>query len=290
MSGFVLKKGTVVSHGTSLARLQSIMDHGLLAGVESAEGRKMSELAPESKGVYVGELMAYFGAYAQYSAEVAPHLEHPEVTKAGWLFGMGDVRSLRAAALPAAPLTFPVVLKIRLDEDCELLADEDFVADGQWPVQEKVPVALLREEAEQIWERWATGVLTRDIPATWIVSVEHPRVTTLDKLQQSEGQVFADCELFAGGMMQSFKREDPATLIPAYVKRHGKLALSQSMPFTMQAIVRLRGFNGFSDNASRYANHFRLFQMIDMLSKEYEIPVVRNFGERLLLDRNGYAG
>ena len=217
MNTFVLKKGTIVGHGTSLSRLPSILEQGLIVKAKRAEGRMTTELAPETAGVYVGELMAYFGAYAQYSAEVAPILNHPEVFKAGICFAQDNIQGVRMADLPSAPRTFPVVLKIRLEEDCELVADEDFVADGKFPVGQKVPETLLRQEAQAIWERWATGAILRDIPPSWIISVEHPRVVTLDNIKQTAKQVLVDCELITGALMQSYKRVERTELTSAFV-------------------------------------------------------------------------
>lgn len=290
MSTYVLKKGTIVGHGTSLSRLPSILDQGLLCKAERAEGRMTTELAPETSGVYVGELMAYFGAYAQYSSEVAPILNHPEVFKAVMHFAQDDMRGVRMADLPIAPRTFPIVLKIRLEEDCELVADEDFVADGKFPVGQKVPETLLRQEAQAIWERWATGAILRDIPPSWIISIEHPRVLTLDNVKQAAKQILVDCELIAGALMQSYKRVERTELISAFVQRHGKLAFSQNMPATVREMKRLHGMNGFVDNTHCFANHFMLFQTIDFFSYQYQIPVARDLGDTVVLDRNGYTG
>ncbi|RDK10085.1 hypothetical protein DN412_12000 [Cupriavidus lacunae] len=67
-------------------------------------------------------------------------------------FGMGDVLSVRKVELPPAPRIFPV-LTIRLGEDCELIAEVDFAVGGKYPVAERVPDWLLREEAQEIRER-----------------------------------------------------------------------------------------------------------------------------------------
>ena len=52
MNTFVLKKGTIVGHGTSLSRLPSILEQGLIVKAKRAEGRMTTELAPETAGVY----------------------------------------------------------------------------------------------------------------------------------------------------------------------------------------------------------------------------------------------
>jgi len=106
MSTFVLKKGTIVGHGTSLPRLPSIIEQGLIGQAKRAEGRYDNRAGTRDAGVYVGELMAYFGAYAQYSAEVAPILNHPEMFKAGIHFGQDNIRGERMADLPPHEL-FP---------------------------------------------------------------------------------------------------------------------------------------------------------------------------------------
>lgn len=290
MSNFVLKKGTVVGHGTSLARLPGILQQGLQRGAERAPGRMITELAPESRGLYVGDLMAYFGAYAQYSAEVAPIMQDQSVMTANMKLMMSrDARHLLHMDLPPIPLTFPLVIKIQLEEDCEVNADEDFVADGKYPADQSVPPDMLRAEAQLVWERWRTSVILRDIPPSWFVGIEYPRVVTTGNFFDAMRHVFADCELFSAAMMQSFKREDPNELMRIYQKKHGKLALSQSMAPTGPALQRLLSLNGFSDDANRLANHFSLFNCIDHMAREYDIPVARHDGDRVVLDRNGYA-
>jgi hypothetical protein len=287
MGGFVLKKGAVVGHGTSLSRLPGILADGIRRGMERDADRSQIELAPESTGIYVGELMAYFGAYAQYSAEVAPHLEDPRIMAAAFCLAQDEAVRMKSMDLPDAPLTFPVVIKIRLQEDCELWADEDFVADGKYPVDEKVPETMLQAEAELVWNRWRSGVLLRDIPPTWFEAIEHPRVGNLDGQAKVTKQVFTDCELFAGSVIQSYKKMDPRGLITDFISANGKLALSQSMPPTAAALEKLVGFTGFANSANRFYNHLTLFHLMDVHAHRYKIPMVRSLGERLVLDRNG---
>ncbi|MDN7542315.1 MULTISPECIES: hypothetical protein [Burkholderia] len=290
MNSFVLKKGTIVNHGTSLARLPMILEHGLLRGSEREQGRLLTEPTPESTGIYVGELMAYLAAYAQYSSEVSPHLDHPAVFEAGNHFMAGDHRTIRGIDFPTAPKTLPVVLKIQLGEECPLLADEDFVADGTYPVGEKVPESVLRDEAQRTWARWGSGVLSRDVPPSWIVALEHPRVVTLDNVNTMAQQVFADCELIAAGMMQSYKIGNPADLIEQYKRRYGRLGLSRNIAASAGVEKNILALPGLSSDMNCFVNHFLLFQSISHLSQRYNIPVVRRRDGNVIYDRNGYEG
>jgi hypothetical protein len=287
MSSFELKKGTIVSHGTSLARLPRILEHGLLRGSEREQGRLVTEPTPESTGIYVGQLMAYLAAHAQYSSEVSPHLDHPVVFEAGNLFMEGDIRAIRAIAFPPAPRTIPIVLKIQLGEDCALLADEDFVADGTYPLSDKVPESVLREEAQRTWEHWGSGVLSRDVPPSWIVAIEHPRIVTLDNAVAMAQQVYSDCELIAAGMMQSHKIGNPANLVAQYKKQYGRLGLSRNIAASASVAERILALPGFSSDMHCFVNHILLFQSISHLSQRYQIPVVRRRDGKIVYDSNG---
>jgi len=282
MAKFVLKKGTIVKHGTSLARIREILVNGLIPGAERNADRSAIELAPEVAGIYVGELIAYFGAYANFSAEAASSMDDPAMMRAALCAALSPA-DLRDQDLPPAPLAFPLVIAIELQEDCELLADEDYVLDGAFPVDRAVPRDLLESEAEQVWTRWRSGVITRPIPSGWFTHIEHPRLSHLDGSLEPHRQVLSDCELFAGGLMQSTNKELPEPLIRSYVQRHGALALSQRIAPTVEAIDSLLANKALAVNHNRVFNHLRLFQLMDMMAQHYGIRMVRSVGDRLVL-------
>ena len=282
MSKFVLKKGTIVKHGTSLGRLHEILANGLVPGAEGHASRSTIELPPETAGVYVGELTAYFGAYANFAAEIAGYMDDPRMLKAA-ICAVVNPTDMRELDLPTPPMAFPVVLAIELQEDCALLADEDYVLDGAYPAGRRVPVDLLDSEAEHVWKRWRSGVIPRAIPANWFRHIEHPRLTHLEGSTDVHRQTWSDCELFAGSLMQSSQRELPEKLIGAYVRRFGALALSQRIAPTREAVERLIGHKALAVDHNRAFNHLRIFHVMNEMAREYDIRMVRSFGDKLVL-------
>jgi hypothetical protein len=282
MAKFILKKGTLVKHGTSLARIQDILATGLLPGAERNADRSTIELAPEISGVYVGELTAYFGAYANFAAEIASNLDDPKMIEAA-MCAVVSPAGMRALDLPMSPMAFPLVIAIELQEDSELLADEDYVHDGAFPVNRRVPSDLLENEAELVWNRWRSGVITRSIPPNWFKHIEHPRLTHLDGNLELHRQTWSDCELFAASLMQSTNKELPEKLIPPYVRRYGQLALSQRIAPTVEAVERLVGHKALAINHNRVFNHLRIFHLMNEMARKYDIRMVRSMGDQLFL-------
>jgi hypothetical protein len=282
MAKFILKKGTIVKHGTSLARIADILRTGLVPGAERNADRSTIELAPEISGVYVGELTAYFGAYANFAAEIAGCLDDPRMLRAA-ISAMVSPTDIRNLNLPASPMAFPLVIAIELQEECELLADEDYVLDGAYPLDQRVPSDLLESEAELVWHRWRSGVITRAIPPSWFKHLEHPRLTHLDGSLELHRQTWSDCELFAASLMQSTNKELPEKLIPPYVRRYGELALSQRIAPTLAAVDRLIAHKGLAVEHNRVFNHLRIYHLMDEMAREYGIRMVRSIGDQLVL-------
>ena len=282
MEKFVLKKGTLVKHGTSLARMHDILATGLLPGAERNADRSTIELAPEISGVYVGELTAYFGAYANFAAEISAYLDDPRMLKAA-MCSIVSPTDIRRLDLPTPPMAFPLVLAIELQEDCELLADEDYVFDGRYPIDQRIPLNVLESEAELVWNRWRSGVITRSIPQSWFRHIEHPRLTHLDGHLGVHRQTWSDCELFAASLMQSTNKELPEKLVAPYVRRYGELALSQRMEPTVEAVDRLVNHKALAIHHNRIFNHLRIFHLMDEMAREYGIKMVRSIGDQLVL-------
>lgn len=282
MAKFTLKKGTIVKHGTSLTRIQDILTLGLVPGSERNADRSTIEVAPEILGVYVGELSAYFGAYANFAAEIAGYLEDPKMLRAAMCFALSPA-SMRDLDLAISPMAFPLVIAIELQEDCELLADEDYVLDGAYPIDQRVPSDLLENEAELVWNRWRSGVIPRAIPPSWFKHIEHPRLTHLDGNLELHRQTWSDCELFAASLMQSTNKELPGQLIPPYVQRYGELALSQRIAPTLEAVTRLADHKALAVNHNRVFNHLRIFHLMNEMAHQYGIRMVRSMGDQLVL-------
>jgi hypothetical protein len=157
------------------------------------------------------------------------------------------------------------------------------VFDGSYPVDQRVPLALLEDQAELVWNRWRSGVIMRSIPASWFVHIEHPRLTHLDGSLEVHRQSWSDCELFAAGLMQSTSRELPAKLIPPYVQRYGSLSLSQRILPTRAALDRLIAHKGLISNHNRVFNHLRIFHIMEEMARNYGIKMVRSMGDELFL-------
>lgn len=275
MDRFFLPKGTIVKHGTNLSRLRSILSTGLNAAADRHEQRVSMEHQPEIKGIYVGNLTAYFGAYAAYSAELVPFMSTRDYLQAALC--LKDLNAIKSLELAEAPIDLPIVLRIRLKEDCELYADEDYVQDGAIPVGQKVPQELLISDAKRVWDKWQTGCIIRGegIPSDWIETIEYPRLGALEANQKPHKDTWADCELLIAGVMQAAQKKEPSNLLAPYKKRYGRMSLSQSAPATENGIQLIEQLKGMSSNHNRYFNHVHLTQMAEHMAQEYGIPLHR---------------
>lgn len=275
MDRFTLRKGTVVKHGTNLSRLRSILSNGLHPAAARHEMRISNEHQPEIQGIYVGNLTAYFGAYAAYSAELVPFMSTQDYLRA--MLCLSDLHAIKTFELTDAPLDLPVVLRIRIKEDCELYGDEDYVQDGAIPVGQKVPTELLISDAKRVWDKWQTGCLIRSggIPADWIEAIEHPRLGTLEASNRLHKDTWADCELLIAGVMQASQKKEPAVILAPYTKRYGRDCLSQCIPATESGIQRIEQLKGLSSNHNRYFNHVHITQAIEHMAANYGIPLHR---------------
>ena len=169
-----LAKGTIVKHGTVASSLLAILSEGLRAGATREKLRDEIEEKPVSEGVYVATLGAYIGAYRAFAAN-----------NARWLL-MGD----------SGALTIPIVLNIELEEDCEYIADEDFVPFREDGAIEPGDLVSL---AEGVWEQYRSAVVCRSIPVSWIRSFEFPYLADKEGIERG-GRIglkfWADVNLF----------------------------------------------------------------------------------------------
>lgn len=267
MKAYYLPKGTVIKHGTSLLRAEKILVEGFKS-VDREGRRKQLEAEPEQQGVYAGELIAYFGAFAAYTAEIND-LSHQEIFKNASKYFSESPTKLRTLKLDSIPCTLPVVLRIELGEDCELYADEDFVYDGKYPENEKVPVTILRSEAEGVWLKWKSGVIKTKIRKEWIKEIEYP---TLHKLGPFKDQKksWIDCEFFAGGLLQSSHQVNSDYLSHLYTN-YGRSSLSNIVPATLKAIDKIKKSKGFYSKADQLYNYMAIARMMDALAARHGI-------------------
>jgi len=273
MSYFYLPKGTIVKHGTSIKRAENIIRNGFSLN-ERNEIREKYEIAPESKGVYIGELLAYFGAYAAYTSELNSFFTSGMAEEAMSYFYIDPIK-LKKLNLSIVPITLPVVLNIELGEDCVLIADEDFVLDGNYPADQKVPINILISEAETVWQKWKTGCICNEIKKEWIKEVEYPGLNKFGHHKVSE-ETWLDIELFAGGVLQSYHKEEPTPLIEVFKEKRGLLALSNKTPATRAGIEKILKSQKFKSKADQLFNHILFNEYFQKLAVQYDLPLFRN--------------
>ncbi|MDI5891089.1 hypothetical protein [Halomonas rhizosphaerae] len=184
----MLKEGTLVKHGTTSRSLQGIIDQGIRPRAHNYYYRSVVEQTPVAEqAVYVGKNMAYCAAMLSF---------------------MDLVMADEIKPSPKKKSAIPIVLNIRLGDDCLVVADEDFVLLDQYDQHGNVRLTQkyidelttsVREEGIRTWEEYGTvGVVRPDgIPAAWIESFEHPRL----KLETSP-DIFSDIELMLLGYRQ----------------------------------------------------------------------------------------
>ncbi len=263
MSVFTLRRGTRVKHGTTSGSLRSILTTGLRPGSERHELRLSAEPAPEiSAGIYVGDLMGYFGATASFGA-AARELVLQEFT---------------SGTLPRDPsaIVFPVVLEIELQEDCEVWADEDFIPspDGR-PLE--YTDELLRLNAEPVWNYFRTGAIVREggIPSSWITRFEFPIfwVPVSDQAwQSSNGQSLGeDAQLMVWSHIQNFEKEPPEGCWAGFdqqmkrVRRPVRRGFSRRLPFDANGVNRFFEEAAFRSATDAFRHMFVLFNCLSQL-------------------------
>ena len=239
---FILPAGTSVKHGTTSRSLRHILASGLVPGTGRHELREVSEDKPESAdGIYVGDLMAHFGATAAFGAA-----SHDLLTKVGLTLPIPEyVRE---------EVVVPVVLHVELQADCELLADEDFVMFPEGTAR-SYSRELLAGAAEQVWTEYRSGAIVRSggIPPDWILKFEFPLLWVPPRDQEPRGrkwkQLTSDAMVMAISHMQNWLKRKPEECwgdLKANSDFEGAHnGFSQSLPFTSDAIDRFFQFNIF---------------------------------------------
>ena len=174
------------------SRLDSIIAHGLQAGRNEASARGLIEpslLAPD--GVYCGLFTAYFGAYAAFCAYARNVLAWP-------------------GHKPSCEFYFdyPVVVGIRLGEDVEVRADEDFLP-GILPDQDEselYTISNMRRHARVCWNRYRSCVAPQ-VPSQWIIEIEvFDALVLLSPDPLSRERFQCDLHTLACGVVQTQQR------------------------------------------------------------------------------------
>ena len=251
MAPITLPAGTAVKHGTTHRDLPSILSHGLLAGHGRSPLRDETENAPViPNGTYVGRLPAYFGALLSFSASMREGFE----------------RAPSQALAP--PGIVPVVLHIKLPEDVEILADEDFIP-SQAPSED-----LLRSQAMAIWDHFGSAVLIREggIPAEWITHFEFPFLTTAAKPPRAYHEDL-QC-LQAAHVQNSLIQTELETVLQFRRKPHKSgdhFAFSQRCPFSATGLAQLSSEAVFSNPSSLSQFAFGLWQAITVFGASNQL-------------------
>lgn len=255
MTDFFLKTGTVVKHGTSSVHLRSILEKGLLPGYGRHALRKQSEATPKYEAVYVGGLSAYFAALAAHMSFMKEYVtatsNYQEKTqryfdnapKAAKEVDVGDV-----------PLSFPVVLSIKLGADIRLTADEDYMN-----------IDDVSTSDEEVWNRWNAGGIDGGVKPEWIKTFEFPRLLTVDDYFDRRHLVEKDVELLVQGAKSVSDKIPPHQMNISSSRR----MLSQSMNFNIAEIERFFNFRQVSESSNRFISQAVQAAYANQLSEKH---------------------
>jgi hypothetical protein len=272
MKRYFLPKGTVVKHGTSLINAEKILKEGFNQhSLNRHELRGSYERSPEQTGVYVGELIAYFGAYNAYSSEIySPQfLGNRSFFLKARNYYFDSPKSLRELCLDNVLESLPVILNIELGKDCELFADEDFVFGGNYPKAYKIPQSVLKEEAENSWEKWRSGLIASPIEIDWIKEIEFPSLIKLGS--RPSKKMLEDCEFFTLGLRQADKHEKPFPMLEKLNKVRERNALSNKVQASLKGIQKIKNSEGFKSKADRLYNHLAITEAMRKECERYGI-------------------
>ena len=268
MSSFMLPKGTVVKFGTISTSLYQYFRDGIPAYVTREGSELESPEASTEKGIYVGELMAYFSACAAFGGRTSQVHDANQIVLSRFIelvkFAVGEKPELPGLQSVADQIGIPVVLEIELQEACEVVADSHFEATG---------------DAEKSWNYWRSVVLKRPagIPSFWIKKCYFPRLLDFRDLGTGRHQRIveqtSDAALLVGGLMQSWHKDAPGDLLLAFKKQNGRTNFSQSFAWNASSLEQFFNLNSMLDPATRILNQMTIWQDVDLLAKKQGIPL-----------------
>ncbi|MBY0572709.1 MAG: hypothetical protein K2P84_03420 [Undibacterium sp.] len=271
MPSFVLPQGSIVKFGCISTSLYSYLRHGIPSTI-ARDGLPVTENATENatemKGIYIGELMAYFSAcsaFARNASEV--HVQHQAVLKefvASLQRLTGEKPVMHELENIATQVGLPVILEIMLAEDCEVQADGHFEPE---------------DKADKSWKLWRSVVLQREsgVPASWIKHFYFPRLLDYRDVGSAKNlrvlEQTTDSALMVGGLMQAWHKDAPGDLLLAFKKQYGRMNFSQSLSFDETNLERFFNLNGMLDPATRLLNQMTIWQDVDALAKKQGITL-----------------
>jgi hypothetical protein len=268
MSSFILPKGTVVKFGTISTSLYQYFRDGIPAFV-TREGLELENpSASAEKGIFVGELMAYFSACAAFGQRTSRVHDANQIVLSRFIElvkqTVGEKPVLPGLESVAAEIGLPVILEICLEEACEVMADSHFES---------------AENAEKSWNVWRSVVLKRPagIPSSWIKKCHFPRLLDFRDLGNGRHprmiEQTTDAALMVGGLMQSWHKDMPGDLLLAFKKQYGRTNFSQSFDWDATSLERFFNLNGLIDPATRILNQMMIWQDVDALASKQGIPL-----------------
>lgn len=270
MSAYVLPKGTVVKVGTISTSLYSFLNEGIPENMHRVglQSQVDSATFSDSQGIYVGELMAYFSAAAEFcQATAVVYAAHEQILDE-FVQRLQTVRGQKplmdGLEVVSVEIGLPIVLEIMLEEDCEVFSDTHFEG---------------ADHSEKSWKHWRSVMLKRTggIPSHWIKKFYFPRLLDYRDLGSSKNprmlEQTIDTALMVGGLMQVWHKDSPADLLMAFRKQYGSINFSQSLLFDATSLERFFNFNSMLDPATRLLNQMTIWQDLDALAKKQEIPL-----------------
>lgn len=271
MSTYVLPKGTRVKIGSLSNSLYSFFNKGIPENLPRVglQAHIENPAFVEDSGIYIGELMAYFAAAAEFCASTTEVYATHETILNTFVQHLQTVRGQKPLMDDledvATQIGLPIVLEFELAEDCEVFADLHFED---------------QDHAEKSWKLWRSVVLKRagGIPAFWIKKFYFPRLIDYRDLSASKNprmlEQTIDSSLMVGGLMQAWHKDAPADLLMAFKKQYGQINFSQSLPFDANSLEKFFNLNSMIDPATRLLNQMTIWQDLDALAKKQEIPLM----------------
>ena len=270
MASFILPAGSVVKFGCLSTALYPALRQGIAPDVPRCQFQLGAQLLQytQSKGIDIGELMAYFGACMEFiDATSQLHDAHQDVM-ANFVEALqqahGEKPRMPELEAIAAQAGLPVILEIQLQEDCEMQCDERFVSD---------------DNAELSWKQWRSGRLqtSNGVPAAWIKQFYFPRLLDFRDVSNTKNprslEQTTDAALLVGGLMQAWHKDSPGELLLAFRRQYKRVNFSQSSPFNDTALERFFNLNAMLDPATRLLNQMTLWQDIMALARKQSIPL-----------------
>jgi hypothetical protein len=88
-------------------------------------------------------------------------------------------------------------------------------------------------------------------------------------------EAWVDCELLAGGVMQTNQNRLPGPLISEFVRAHNRLSLSQVVSASTNALANILSLKGLSSNGNCFFNHLQITLAMEELADQLDLELCR---------------